>query len=88
MKSQIEAFLKDYTGVYAPSHCRTNAVIIKCVAILSNLQKAGLILGSDFSDLSAEDIKNYGVSLRNRGLKQNAIIHELGSWFSMSVLWL
>jgi site-specific recombinase XerD len=85
MKSQIEAFLKDYTGVYAPS---TLAGLTRRYNKMSRdfveLQKAGLILGSDFSDLSPEDVKNYGVSLRNRGLKQNAIIHELSALGSLS----
>ncbi len=78
-ESQLNAFLADYRYVYAPAtYVTLSRQLRKINRELSVLKDAGVILTNDYQDMTPEDVKEYGVYLRNKGLSQSAIVRDLG----------
>jgi integrase len=80
MTLQIDAFLADYQHVYAEGTYTTlSRQLRKIDRQLSDLRASGAIISADYSDMTAEDVKTYGIYLRNRALSQSAIVRDLGA---------
>ncbi len=78
--TQLDAFLADYRHVYAEgTYVTLSRQLRKIDRQLIDLRASGAILSSDYSDMTAEDIKTYGVYLRNKALSQSAIVRDLGA---------
>jgi integrase len=78
--TQLDAFLADYQHVYAEGTYTTlSRQLRKIDRQLGDLRASGAILSADYSDMTSEDVKTYGIYLRNKALSQSAIVRDLGA---------